>query len=1146
MTAIAYTPEQTTAIATRDVSIGLSAGAGCGKTFVMTERYLSELDPATEGELPTIDRLVAITFTESAARELRDRIRAKCRERLDAAPAEQRSYWRRLSRSIDMARISTIHAFCGAVLREHAFDLGLDPGFEMLEPGAARSIENSVFAELLREKLQAADDDTLAVAEAWGIDGLRGRLRALLGDWRDELAHEWLGLSTNEVIARWKDYHDNKYRPEVIAMAFGAGHTRVMIDALADVERRTRDDTDHIASLIDLLEWTPTADRLDEYVASLKELAAIKGALHYRRWPDAIAKAAFCEARDALQKLLAKASDIDWTAAEVIAAAKLGRSLLAVAREFRGRYLADKASRNALDFDDLLSQMYRLVTTPAHAAIVAQLRRTTHLMMVDEFQDTDFRQVEILRRLVGEGLETGKLFFVGDSKQSIYRFRGASPEVFDALRRSLPARGQLPLSRNFRSQPAIIEFVNALFASVFTGYEKLQPAREQTTPEPAVEFLWAEFPDDKQEWPVDRQRRHESATIARRLRELLDQRAEIVGCKVSTEHAKGHRPVEQRDIAILFRALSNVRYYEAALRDAGIDYYLVGGRAFYAQQEIYDVLHLLRSVASECDSLSLLGLLRSPWFGVADETIVALAGKPGELAVRLFANDWRGSLPADEVNKLLHARIVLGELRTRKAELPPAELMERAIALTGYDAVQIGEFLGERKLANLEKLIEMARSATAAGVGSIAEFVAQLADFTDDPPHEAPASTSGAADNVVRLMTLHQAKGLEFPVVVVADANRKRQHDRHAAKLDADLGPVVSLGADIGESQHNAAQQMLSGRENVAALEELDRLFYVACTRAADYLIVSSAMCKFDGSGDRWIETLAGSFDIDTGECLVPGSTAQVLVNRSTDTTPLDSKASDRRGLAKAITMARERELAVPSEIGNIDIDPASRRRFSVTRLSGQLIAERPRYVASDESTLNDSSNTLDPLGFGTLVHAVLERIDFAKPEGAAAWAARLAPFHDLLHADRAANEATNVVKEFCRGDLALAIANSPLVRRELEFLFPWSREGENTHFLLRGYIDLLYRDTSGRLWIVDYKTNRVDRDGVDELAAKYELQMHLYAYVIEKTLGESPAGMTLVFLRPGVEHKFVWNEAARQRTIELVDEAINCALNQI
>ncbi len=1141
MTAIKFTQQQEAAIATRDVSVGLSAGAGCGKTFVMTERYLSELEPTRENGPVAIDRLVAITFTDAAARELRDRIRTMCRERLDSAPPDQRGYWRRLSRSIDSARISTIHAFCGAVLREHAFDLGLDPGFTVLEPGAARSIENSVFAELLREKLQAADADVLAVAEAWGIDGLRGRLRAVLGDWRDDLAREWLALSTNEIIARWKDYFANEFQPSFIAEAFAAGHTQTMIAALADVERRTADDADHIANLIELLEWTPTADKLDEYTTSLKELGAIKGALHYKRWPDANAKNAFSAAREALQKQLAKAAEIDWTADEVIAAAKLGHSLLAVASEFRRRYLAEKASRNALDFDDLLSEMHRLATAPVHAAIVTTIQRGTQLMMVDEFQDTDPRQVEILQRLVGAAAATGGLFFVGDSKQSIYRFRGAAPAVFDALRGSLPPRGQLPLSLNFRSQPAILDFVNALFGHVFAGYERLEAAREQTTVVPAVEFLWAEYPDEKPTWSVDRQRRHEAVTIARRIRELLDTRAEIVGCRRTADNAHGRRAVEQRDIAILFRALSNVRYYEEALRDVGIDYYLVGGRAFYAQQEIYDVLHLLRSVASECDSLSLLGLFRSPWLGVADEALVALAAKPGDLAARLLANDWRSSLPIDEANKLLHARTVLSELRARKASLPPAELLERAIELTGYDAAQIGEFLGERKLANLEKLIEMARSATAAGVGSLDEFTSQLADYTIDPPHEPPASTSGAADNVVRLMTLHQAKGLEFPVVVVADTNRKRQHDRVAAKLDADLGPVVSLGADVGEAKLNAAQQMLSGRENAATLEELDRLFYVACTRAADYLILSSAMCKFDGTGDRWIETLAQSFDIATGECHVVGSNAETLVNRVNDTRALDSHASDRRGLGKAITTARERPGPVPSEIGEIAVDPTTRRRFSVTRLSGKLVAQRPHFSASD--AIESSRDGLDPLGFGTLVHAVLERVDFAKPDHARDWAARLAPYHDLLHAHAAASEAASLVTEFCRGDLAKAIAGSQLVRRELEFLFPWTRDGDESPLLLRGYIDLLYRAADGRLWIVDYKTNRVTNEGVTELAANYELQMHLYAYVIETTLGESPAGMTLAFLGPGVDYNFEWNDRARSRALELVNEAIDRAL---
>ncbi len=244
-------------------------------------------------------------------------------------------------------------------------------------------------------------------------------------------------------------------------------------------------------------------------------------------------------------------------------------------------------------------------------------------------------------------------------------------------------------------------------------------------------------------------------------------------------------PSRPGDVTLLFRALTNVEYYEEALRDHGIDYYLVGGHAFYAQQEIFDIVNLLRAVASPCDEVAIAGVLRSPMFNIRDETLYFLAqherGLSGGLWSMLESSGYApgarclADISTDELARVRFAAETLAELRSEKDRVPIAELMHKALERTGYDAMLLAEFLGERKLANLHKLIEQARQFDATGIFTLADFIVQLSQFVARQPDEPLAATQPESINAVRLMSIHQSKGLEFPVVVVLDLDRRHR-----------------------------------------------------------------------------------------------------------------------------------------------------------------------------------------------------------------------------------------------------------------------------------------------------------------------------------------------------------------------------------
>ncbi|MGI9458311.1 MAG: 3'-5' exonuclease [Aeoliella sp.] len=586
--------------------------------------------------------------------------------------------------------------------------------------------------------------------------------------------------------------------------------------------------------------------------------------------------------------------------------------------------------------------------------------------------------------------------------------------------------------------------------------------------------------------------------------------------------------------------LSDVQYYEEALRDQGIDYYLVGGHAFYSQQEVYDVLHLLRVIASRCDELSLAGVLRSPFFSLADETIFWLASRGRGLESGLFAERPPSELDETERAKVTAAAAILQFLRNNKEEMSVPQLLAEAFERTGYDAALLAEFMGERKLGNVEKLVEQARAAAMGGVGSLDEFVTQLSEYTTSAPKEALATTSPETANIVRLMTIHQAKGLEFPVVVLPDIDRRMQTQVSSVEFHRQLGPLVDTPDLCKDDATGLGLFRYLERSEDAA--EANRLFYVACTRAADYLMLSSGVNDLGKPAGPWLKTLAESFDLASGEptsTTTVGAQPQVLANIVAPTAAPPFASAKRPNLLKLVEQAKREPTDYQTEAlaAPLKVDPIWRRRFSVTRLSGQIIPAGGDWWQGEAAAVTEN---LDPLRFGTLVHAVLERVDFAIPDTIAAWCEALAPQYHPIAANEAASAAGKLVADFITSPRAAEIRAADELHREVEFLMAWppGATAKESRYL-QGYLDCLYQGADGRWRVLDYKTNQCSAGEVSTLAAKYELQMLVYALAFEQNWGVGPDELVLHFLRTGVENVTPWNDAARVRAIEMVETAL-------
>ncbi|MCA9242081.1 MAG: UvrD-helicase domain-containing protein [Planctomycetales bacterium] len=1128
-----YTPQQAAGITARDVSIALDAGAGCGKTFVLTERYLSHLAHPSESAEPPLElhELVAITFTDAAAREMRERIRAKCLARMRESSGESAGYWYRVLREIDSARVSTIHAFCSTLVRGHALELGLDPNFHLLDQAAADVLLSEATDDYLRLQLEQRSADVMQLAAEFGVAGLKSRLTAMLDAVGAEV-QTWLDKPPEEIVAAWRGCFAERIEPLQREQLASSPEIEI-IRSMIPVCTGAADTQAKLARLDALLASVLAQEATPADIAETRALAKVQGVCGKKAdWPDAAAKKRYGDAckklRDQIDKLNA------WTEhPDQLEAARMAQRLARVAAGVAAAYEARKADSAALDFNDLLTLAHRLLTDPEFRDAQRQARAGVRLLLVDEFQDTDQLQVDIVKTLVGDAVGQGGLFFVGDFKQSIYRFRGAMPEVFRRLQEEIPAEGQLPLSVNFRSQPAVLSFINGLFQPLFgRRYEPLHPSRPQLAPEPAAQFLWAAAPAGAS---AEAKRRCEARRIAQHIQQLLEDPTERIAEKKDSGWTA--RRVKRGDIAILFRALSDVQFYEEALRDAGIDHHLIGGHAFYSQQEVFDLLNLLRVVVSRCDEVSLAGVLRSPFFSLFDETLLWMVRSAGSLNAAIARKGAVEGLDSEQQRRVDHARSVIAELRATKGSATTAQVIRTALDRTAYDAALLAEFLGERKLANLEKIVEQARVADQTRPGDVDAFVRQLSEFIARQPKEALAATTGEEDDLVRLMTVHHSKGLEFPVVFVADLARESRSDGTLAALDPCLGPLVKptdsaddalLGIDLYRAVQNQEER-----------EESLRTFYVACTRAADLLVLSSAVEDFDKLKGQWLERLADVFNLQTGARIAqPAAELLVEVVHHSDAAPSGIEIAHGVNLPKLLDKAdtRARPVSAPAEVASIAINPADLRRFSVSRLTGKL--HYRREVAADSLLETDAKQSVDPIALGTLIHAVMERIDFAEPARLATWCEALAPQHERRRPELAAEEAARLIENFLQSDRCKELRTARSVKREVEFLFDFSRAG-GLDAQLQGYIDCLYEDSEGHWRVLDYKSNVTTAAKAEKLAETYRLQMWVYALAVEQALGVQVESLELFFLRPGVEVSIAWNAEVKAQAAESIRRAI-------
>ena len=886
-------------------------------------------------------------------------------------------------------------------------------------------------------------------------------------------------------------------------------------------------------------------------LAELDAVALKRGAATALKSPEAIA---YRDAHAAVRQLL-----IDEAArAQLLLIDRLlGR--------FAARYEAAKRARSAVDYDDLeLFTRDLLATRPD---LRARWAGRFALLMIDEFQDTNPLQMQIL-----SALERENLFAVGDERQSIYGFRHADIEVMRGRRAALGDERVLPLAHNFRSARELLDVINVAFSGQWgERFQPLVAGRDAADGDddaplrlfdpdrplaaradnPPVELLLVEEcgweghelgleGDDRS--PA---RRAEARAIAERIRALV---------------AAGRRP---RDIVVLVRATTSLRLFEQALEERGLPTYVVGGRGYWSREQVRDGIAYLAALANPLDEASLHAVLASPFAGVGADALVlaALAGREEETGGlwaalrRAFVEDgdaagWPSNLAIAERERLRAFCRFFAAEREQTGRHPMATLLDRAVRATGYDTATLRRPGGDRRLANLRKLIRLARDFEVAEGRDLRGFVeyanTQQTGLTEAREGDAPLESEDL--DAVRLMTIHRAKGLEFPVVVVPDLGRKPAADRGRLLVDGDrVGlRVWTLEGDTGKA---LAYEELADEAARADDEEERRLFYVAMTRAEEQLILSGSVdtTKWpppqpgaapiqwlapaligDPAGAVTSCALASSVSLaDGGATTVDrewdGRRARIAVctlhpKTASDQLPAEAlrpaprPAADRAGAAATVLSHNGNgappappppAVRVPSPVrlsytalsdyGKCGYRFYLRRVLGLAEIDPPPQAEPPPPAAEAEP----GARGLTALERGSLVHSLLEHADLRKhdkpdPAEVVEYARGLG-MYGARHAD--GEDAAALVHAFLTSALATRLANARELRREAPFAFVLPGGGAPAP-LVNGYLDVVAKERDGRLLIVDYKTDRIDPDSSPEelIERDYEIQRVTYA----------------------------------------------------
>ena len=1072
------TDSQRSAALERERDVIVHAGAGSGKTRTLVARYLSLLD---DGLVPS--QIAAITFTEKAAREMKTRVRNELKRIADSVEEPlARDHWLELLNQMDGARIGTIHSLCSQILRLHPAEAVLDPNFSILDEGQTALVISDIVDSMIAKI--ADQDEYLPLLTTLDTENIRKVFTFLLQNRQD--AEPYLSIDTSlpdfirkEVLRFLNQPLVQNLLSEYAAVSFQeltdlagdfvAEKMKSLIEAFKNAQEDCQDGKDGFACYAEIREpyndWNFAKGKRTVWKADCMNVREYKGS--FFKWMEKTTGKAYCDGQEQ--------ADYD----------KMTACCRKAFPELVSQYKNALTERNALDFDGLEENTLAVLQ---QKDVLTKWTTMIQAVLVDEFQDTNARQTRLVHMLADC---PGKLFVVGDDKQSIYRFRRADVSVFAQTAKEIRAQGglEIELNETWRAHQKLMEGMGTILETgmnepdlagepFYVPYAALYSQRETPVEmeEPFIEYLISQIEDKEPDSGVQKewwQQNLGSEDARRAAVQLL--------CARLMELKNLGKFFSWNDVVLLFRASTGFRYYEDEFEKAGIPYITVAGKGFYDRPEIRDVLNMLRAIANPMDDTALTGFLLSPAMGFSLDMMAWLRGcldEAGEILPLWLALCSELQMPDAEQQKLREQTVQkLEELTLLAGRVSIDELLERLYAITNYRTVLAKEN-SERLWRNLDKL---QRDARLSGQTVVSEFLGYINNINIAGAREGEAPSDRSA--AVRLMTIHKAKGLEFPIVVLADAG----YSGNRAGPDILLSDVFGLcvKSDPLSLKYEYARINDSRQEEA----ELARLFYVAVTRAENRLIINGHIKK-SKSG------LSGKSRKSKFINMIPEAAEQTE----------QSEDEHIRIIGENTPVYYELKTEVDESVDRYaEKVPDKAEPWKGRSLLEPLIPAATGVPVTEEA---DEEKRFG-LSVGTMVHKALELWLFPEEEAFQSVVRQMQLYQTDLSEElrkKALERVVMLLKRFRDSALFEEIQQADFCRHEIPFSLPVKG------YTVNGIIDLLIRK-GGQWKVIDFKTDAISsRAELELLLPTYGQQITQYGKAVNRML-QTNASQALCFL---------------------------------
>jgi len=1071
----------------------VEAGAGSGKTSSLVKRILDLVIVAGVA----LKNVAAITFTEKAAAELRDRIRKELERTIadQEAPDLTRARCSIAMGEVDAAAISTLHAFAQRILSEHPVEAGLPPAIEIMDEISSQVAFEDRWRQFFDQLLDDPTmEETLLLGFASGIKAphLRDLAKALGDNW--DLARSQ--------IPDWPDPGGVDVAPftsgvdAVLAMSEeGIGEDLLVV--------RSRE----IAEYAALLDQTPDGPTRLALLGAKKPSLKVGNKGSKKNWMGDVA----------VEDMRAAIGELE-TRREAVRRATIDGVIKRIAmslRDFTVDAALERKRNGQLEFHDLLVFARQLLRDERHGvAVRAALRQRYHYLLLDEFQDTDPIQIELAVLLASTeddaaskawhetAVPPGRLFFVGDPKQSIYRFRRADIALFLEARAAFTSAPTL-LTTNFRTTAPVIDWVNGVFGELIQHVEESQPEYEPLVAHrgspltgPGVLVLGAAPHPGKP--GADELRDHEATDVAATIATAMRERWQVADASTGL-----WRDPKLGDITVLLPARTSLPALERALDDAGLPYRAETSSLVWSTREVRDLMAALRAIDDPTDELSLVTALRSSAYGCGDDDLYRYKVE--------HRGTWNHQAPVPETidpeHPVAEAMTHLGDLHRSRLWHAPSELIERLVRERRLLELGVARGRPRDVWRRLRFVVDQARAYGDSEGGNLRQFLAWARLQSAEGARVAETVLPETDDDSIRIMTIHASKGLEFPITIVSGLTTKPGGRRRGVQVHfpRNQDAIVAMSSALSTAEYEdykPIDEMMDHHERV-------RLLYVATTRARDHLVVSlhrPAPPEQTKPSDK------------------PRS-----ADRLTSAELLAAAAATSDVEATMFTAAVQRDPTVHSVVTQNPDPLPDRDEWLTVRTEALNVGARSRTLAATTIAKRASQQFRDPgldkdqrdldlppwnkgrygTAVGRAVHAVLQTVDLATGDGLIETAAAQAAAEGIIG------------REDVIADLATSAIKSRIVAEAVKHTF-WRETyvaAPVDGITIEGYVDLLYRRDDG-LVVVDYKTDAVT--GEADLNAKierYALQGATYALAVEAAVGQPVAEMVFLFLTRGDAH---------------------------